>query len=139
MKNLNRRIAVFLAVVMFFLAPTADITVMAEEVSDTAVTENESYQMEKSDIEESTEVDSEQTESQIEQQSEDQMISHILHHLIYKRLLFRMAMVQNLSQKQKSCIEKMMEQLLKIGCPPDRKNCFCSNTRFLMGKKVHIH
>ena len=74
MKNLNRRIAVFLAVVMFFLAPTADITVMAEEVSDTAVTENESYQMEKSDIEESTEVDSEQTESQIEQQSEDQMI-----------------------------------------------------------------
>ena len=45
MKNLNRRIAVFLAVVMFFLVPTADITVMAEEVSDIAVTENESYQM----------------------------------------------------------------------------------------------
>ena len=67
MKNLNKMIAVLLAVVMFCLMPVADITAMAEEISDTAITENDSYQTEKSEIEENVEADSGQDESQIEE------------------------------------------------------------------------
>ena len=60
-------IAVLLAVVMFCLMPVADITAMAEEISDTAITENDSYQTEKSEIEENVEADSGQDESEIEE------------------------------------------------------------------------
>lgn len=67
MKNLNKMIAVLLAVVMFCLMPVADITAMAEEISDTAITENDSYQTEKSEIEENVEADSGQDESEIEE------------------------------------------------------------------------
>ena len=72
MKNLNRMMAVFLVVVMFCLMPVADMTVMAEETSDTTITENDSYQMEKSEIEDNVETDSGQDESQIEQEVESQ-------------------------------------------------------------------
>ena len=57
--------------------PVTDMNVMAEEISDTTVTENDSYQMEKGKIEENTETDSEQSaqnEAPIEQESEDQGI-----------------------------------------------------------------
>ena len=60
-------IAVLLAVVMFCLMPVADITAMAEEISDTVITENDSYQTEKSEIEENVEADSGQDESEIEE------------------------------------------------------------------------
>lgn len=67
MKGLKRMVAVLLAAVMFCLMPVADITVMAEEVSDTTITENDSYQTEKSEIEENVEADSGQDESEIEE------------------------------------------------------------------------
>ena len=67
MKNLNKMIAVLLAVVMFCLMPVADITAMAEEISDTAITENDSYQTKKSEIEENVEADSGQDESEVEE------------------------------------------------------------------------
>lgn len=57
--------------------PVTDMNVMAEEISDTTVTENDSYQMEKGKIEGNTETDSEQlaqNEAPIEQESEDQGI-----------------------------------------------------------------
>ena len=57
--------------------PVTDMNVMAEEISDTTVTENDSYQMEKGKIEGNTETDSEQSaqnEAPIEQESEDQGI-----------------------------------------------------------------
>lgn len=77
MRKLNRMIAVILASVMFCLMPVTDMNVMAEEISDTTVTENDSYQMEKGKIEGNTETDSEQlaqNEAPIEQESEDQGI-----------------------------------------------------------------
>ena len=77
MRKLNRMIAVILASVMFCLMPVTDMNVMAEEISDTTVTENDSYQMEKGKIEGNTETDSEQSaqnEAPIEQESEDQGI-----------------------------------------------------------------
>ena len=77
MRKLNRMIAVILASVMFCLMPVTDMNVMAEEISDTTVTENDSYQMEKGKIEGNTEIDSEQSaqnEAPIEQESEDQGI-----------------------------------------------------------------
>ena len=43
-------IAVILASVMFCLMPVTDMNVMAEEISDTTVTENDSYQMDKGKI-----------------------------------------------------------------------------------------
>lgn len=57
--------------------PVTDMNVMAEEISDTTITENDSYQMEKGKIEGNTETDSEQlaqNEAPIEQESEDQGI-----------------------------------------------------------------
>ena len=57
--------------------PVTDMNVMAEEISDTTVTENDSYQTEKNKIEENTETDSEQSaqnEALIEQESEEQKI-----------------------------------------------------------------
>ena len=57
--------------------PVTDMNVMAEEILDTTVTENDSYQMEKGKIEGNTETDSEQSaqnEAPIEQESEDQGI-----------------------------------------------------------------
>ena len=45
MKNLNRMIAVLLTAVMVCLMPVADTTVMAEEISDTATTKSDSYQI----------------------------------------------------------------------------------------------
>ena len=77
MRRLNRMIAVILASVMFCLMPVTDMNVMAEEILDTTVTENDSYQMEKGKIEGNTETDSEQSaqnEAPIEQESEDQGI-----------------------------------------------------------------
>ena len=44
MKGLKRMVAVFLAAVMLCLMPVTDMNVMAEEISDTTVTENDSYQ-----------------------------------------------------------------------------------------------
>lgn len=60
-------VAVLLAAVMFCLMPVTDMNVMAEEISDTTVTENDSYQIEKSEIEKNVEADSGQDESQIEE------------------------------------------------------------------------
>lgn len=77
MKGLKRMVAVFLAAVMLCLMPVTDMNVMAEEISDTTVTENDSYQTEKNKIEENTETDLEhsaQDEAPIEQESEDQKI-----------------------------------------------------------------
>ena len=67
MKGLKRMVAVLLAAVMLWLMPVTDMNVMAEEVSDTTITENDSYQTEKSEIEENVEADSGQDESQIEE------------------------------------------------------------------------
>lgn len=67
MKGLKRMVAVLLAAVMFCLMPVTDMNVMAEEISDTTVTENDSYQIEKSEIEKNVEADSGQDESQIEE------------------------------------------------------------------------
>ena len=67
MKGLKRMVAVLLAAVMFCLMPVTDMNVMAEEISDTTVTENDSYQTEKSEIEENVEADSGQDESEIEE------------------------------------------------------------------------
>ena len=67
MKGLKRMVAVFLAAVMLCLMPVTDMSVMAEEISDTTVTENDSYQIEKSEIEKNVEADSGQDESQIEE------------------------------------------------------------------------
>lgn len=55
MKGLKRMVAVLLAAVMFCLMPVTDMNVMAEEISDTTVTENDSYQIEKSEIEKNVE------------------------------------------------------------------------------------
>lgn len=77
MKGLKRMVAVLLAAVMLCLMPVTDMNVMAEEISDTTVTENDSYQTEKNKIEENTETDLEhsaQDEAPIEQESEDQKI-----------------------------------------------------------------
>ena len=74
MKNLNRVIAVLLATVMFCLMPVADMTVKAEDTSDTSITENDSYQTEKSEIEENVEADSSQEESQSEQEVDSQEV-----------------------------------------------------------------
>ena len=74
MKNLNRVVAVLLATVMFCLMPVADMTVKAEDTSDTSITENDSYQTEKSEIEENVEADSSQEESQSEQEVDSQEV-----------------------------------------------------------------
>ena len=75
MKGLKRMVAVLLAAVMLCLMPVADITVIAEEVSDTTITENDSYQMEKSEIEENVEADSGQDESQIEEVESQEVVT----------------------------------------------------------------
>ena len=75
MKGLKRMVAVFLAAVMLCLMPVTDMNVMAEEISDTTVTENDSYQIEKSEIENNVEADSGQDESQIEEVESQEVVS----------------------------------------------------------------
>ena len=76
MKGLKRMVAVLLAAVMFCLMPVTDMNVMAEEISDTTVTENDSYQIEKSEIEKNVEADSGQDESQIEEVESQEVVSN---------------------------------------------------------------